>query len=306
MTAGSRRWIEKRNPGASIRALLLNIARKQGRDYNALLVQYAQERFLYRLSASPFSSHFILKGALLLRVYPLPTARPTKDIDFLGHRIGNEIPTISKALHAILEERCADGVTFLPEKTTAERIVEQAEYPSLRAKVHCLIGGAKITIPIDIGFGDVVNPRAIQMDYPVLLDFPAPRLHVYPLESSIAEKIQSLAKLGRLTSRMKDIYDILFLATHYNFSEKNLFDAIAATFAQRGTPIDSVIGIFGEEFASDREKLRQWSAFLQLQSGGVQLDLAGAIEKLRKFIEPVILSRGRTSGWNPKTWEWEV
>ncbi len=306
MTPGSGCWSDKKNPGASIRALLLNIARQQGRDYNALLIQYAQERFLYRLSVSPFSSHFLLKGALLLRVYPLPAGRPTKDIDLLGFGIGNEIPSISRALEAILQVQCNDGVVFLPEKTRIQKITAQAEYFGARAKVQCLIGGARITIQIDIGFGDVVTPEAVQRDYPVLLDFPIPRLNVYPLETSIAEKVQSLAKLGPLTSRMKDIYDLLFLAAHVGFSEHRLFDAIAATFAQRGTSIESVKGIFSDDFSSSRDKILQWSAFLRLQSGGLQLDFSDAIDRLRRFIEPLILHTMSGSVWNPESWAWEA
>jgi predicted nucleotidyltransferase component of viral defense system len=306
MTTGSGRGSQKKNRGASIWALLLNIARKQSRDYNALLIQYAQERFLYRLSVSPFSSHFLLKGALLLRVYPLPAGRPTKDIDLLGHKIGNEIPTLSKAIHAILEKRCNDGVIFLPEKTIIEKIIEQANYFGARAKVHCLIGGARITLQTDIGFGDVVIPGAVQMDYPVLLDFPVPHLNVYPLETSIAEKLQSLAKLGPLTSRMKDIYDIVFLAAHVGFSEKRIFNSISATFAQRGTSIESVNGIFSDEFSSSREMAVQWSAFLRLQSGGLQLEFPDAVQRLHRFIEPLILRTSPGSVWIPERWAWEV
>lgn len=116
-----------RNIGASVRARLLNIARSDKRDYNALLLQFVQERFLYRLSVSPFSKQFIIKGALLLRAYPLPVARPTRDIDFLGHGTANDLRVISEAVRSIQKVKCDDGVEFQPEKTS----IEQMEFPVL-------------------------------------------------------------------------------------------------------------------------------------------------------------------------------
>ncbi len=304
MTAEHPPMSAKRNTGASIRALLLNIARKQRRDYNALLIEFAQERFLYRLSISSFSSHFVLKGALLLRAYPLPFARPTKDIDFLGQRISNEIPEITEIMRAIQMIPCDDGIVFLPERTTVVRITEQAEYVGARAGVHANLAGARVRIQIDIGFGDVITPGPVEMDYPVLLKFPFPRLHVYSLESSIAEKLQSLAKLGALTSRMKDIYDILFIAGQKSFQQDALHSAIIATFSTRGTSLDSIAGILGETFSADRPKQKQWSAFLKLQGTGLQPDFSKAIMQLREFIEPAINPIKPNAAWNPATWRW--
>ena len=296
---------EGKNTGASVRALLLNIARKEQRDYNALLVQFAQERFLYRLSVSPFSSHFILKGALLLRAYPLPMARPTRDIDFLGHEISNDLQMLEETFRTILRAQHNDGVEFLPETISAEEIAEQAEYVGTRAKVRCLIGGARLSLQIDVGFGDVVVPAPVEMDFPVLLQFPSPHLRVYSLESSIAEKFEALAKLGLLTSRMKDIYDILFIATHHSFRRKILHGAIVATFSQRSTSIDAIASILSDTFSANQEKQKQWSAFLRLQAGGFQLQLPEAILRLKAFIDPVLHSDESPSVWDPASWKWK-
>lgn len=296
---------EGKNTGASVRALLLNIARKERRDYNALLVQFAQERFLYRLSVSPFSARFILKGALLLRAYPLPAARPTKDIDFLGQEITNNLQMLEKTFRTILMAHHNDGVEFLPETISVEEIAGQAEYPGVRARVRCLIGGARLSLQIDVGFGDVIVPRPVEMVFPVLLQFPSPHLQVYSLESSIAEKLEALAKLGLLTSRMKDIYDALFIATHHSFHWKDLHGAIVATFAQRNTSIDAISNILSDTFSVNREKQKQWSAFLKLQAGGFQLQLPEAIPRLKAFIDPVLHSDESPSVWDPASWKWK-
>lgn len=296
---------ERRNPGASVRALLLNIARNEKRDYNSVLVQFAQERFLYRLSVSPFSSHFILKGALLLRAYPLPVARPTRDIDLLGHEISSNLQNLEKTFRAILKTPHSDGVDFLPETITVEEIAEHTEYIGARAKVRCLIGGAKLLLQIDVGFGDVVVPGPVEMDFPVLLQFPSPHLRVYSLESSIAEKFEALARLGLLTSRMKDIYDVLFIATHHSFGQKILHGAIAATFSQRDTSLDAITSILSDTFSANREKQKQWSAFMQLQGGDLQLQLPEAINRLQDFIEPVLHSDVVASVWDPASWKWK-
>jgi predicted nucleotidyltransferase component of viral defense system len=291
--------------GASVRARLLNLAKQQGLDYNALLVRYAQERFLYRLSVSRYASNFILKGALLLRMYPLPAARITKDIDFLGVDLSNGTLAIDHAIRRILEEECEDGIDFHPENTTVEKIAEQAAYAGVRAKVHCVIGGAQISVQIDTGFGDVITPGTVRLNYPVLLDFPVPRLAVYPLETSIAEKAQSLARLGVLTSRMKDIYDILLIAENRTFKLGDLSAALSATFIRRATDITTLLDILGEEFSSNKEKQRQWLAFLNLQGGQVQIELAEALRRLRDFLAPVLHLEGDRHVWNPSAWSWE-
>ena len=185
----------RKNVGASVRALLLNIARNEQRDYNALLVEFAQERFLYRLSVSPFSSHFILKGALLLRAYPLPTARPTRDIDFLGRETSNNPLRLKEIFQVILKAHYDDGVMFLPETISVEEIAEQAEYPGVRIKVKCLIGGAKLLLQIDIGFGDIVVPGPVEMDSQPSFNSPLPIsgcIHSSPALQRSSKRLRSL------------------------------------------------------------------------------------------------------------------
>jgi len=122
---------EIKDSGASIRARLTNIAKETKRDFDALLLQYFQERFLYRLSISPFRSTFVLKGALLFLVYEMPFLRPTRDIDFLVRSKSKDLVTIKKMIQDIARTDVADGVTFIPESISLESIMEDADYEGI-------------------------------------------------------------------------------------------------------------------------------------------------------------------------------
>jgi predicted nucleotidyltransferase component of viral defense system len=201
-----RRVMEKKeikDVGASIRARLTNIAKETKRDFDAILLQYFQERFLYRLSLSPYRSAFVLKGALLFLVYEMPFLRPTKDVDFLVRSKSKDMGTIRGMIQDITRVDAEDGVRFLPESISLEGVMEDADYEGIRVKIQGSLNKARKTLQIDIAFGDILVAGPVEMEFPLLLDDqPSPRLKVYSNESAIAEKFQSLVKLNILTSRM--------------------------------------------------------------------------------------------------------
>ena len=309
-----KRWVmEKReikNLGAFIRARLTNIAKETKRDFEAILLQYFQERFLYRLSISPYRSAFILKGALLFLVYEMPFFRPTKDVDFLVRSKSKDIGTIKGMIQDIARVDAQDGVRFFPESVSLESVMEDADYEGIRVKIKGSLDKARKALQIDIAFGDVLVAEPIEMEFPLLLDDqPAPRLKVYSNESAIAEKFQSLVKLNILTSRMKDIYDILFLASHQPFGMHLLHKAIVKTFNRRGTPIEERRSIFTREFKSSKEKQTQWTAFLKRSRLESYRTFDEAINHLELFLEPACSQKSFSSGdqvrWNPKKWTWK-
>ncbi len=308
-----RRVMKKReikNLGASIRARLTNVARETKRDFDAILLQYFQERFLYRLSISPYRSAFVLKGALLFLVYEMPFFRPTKDVDFLVRSRSKNMGTIKGMIQDIARMDTEDGVRFFPESVSLEGVMGDANYEGIRAKVQGSLDKARKTLQIDIAFGDVLVAGPVEMEFPLLLDDqPAPRLKVYSNESAIAEKFQSLVKLNILTSRMKDVYDILFLASHQSFDMHLLHKAIVKTFDRRGTPIDDRKSIFTREFKSSKEKQAQWTAFLRRSRLESYNTFDKAIDHLELFLEPVCSQKSSASRdplrWNPKNWSWQ-
>ena len=181
---------------SSIKDRLKNIARETGKDYNFLCIQYLQERFLARLSRSNFRENFILKGALLLLVYRIPMARPSKDIDFLGSQTSNAPGDIREIIQAIAEIELEDGVTFIPEDMHVETIAADAEYGGIRAKISATVGGDRYRLLLDIGFGDTIVEGPLDMNYPTLLDTEPPTIKVYSLESSLAEKWEAIVRFG--------------------------------------------------------------------------------------------------------------
>src|SRR3990172_2947179 len=271
--------------GASVRARLLDMAKKTGKDFDAVLVRYFQERFLYRLSRSPYERHFILKGALLFLVYEMPFFRPTKDIDFLGSATSNDMGNIKSMVREIAGLHLPDGVIFYPDSVKAERIKEDADYEGVRVKLEATLSGARKTLQLDIGFGDIVVPGPVEMEFPVLLEgLPVPSLMVYSKESAVAEKFEALVKLNLLTSRMKDVYDILYLAAHEPFDVAITREAIIATFNKRKTPLEDRRVIFSSEFKADKDKQEQWSAFLKRNRLDSYASFAEAVIKLESFL----------------------
>jgi hypothetical protein len=167
------------NLALSVHQLLMNKARDTHRPFNELLQYYAMERFLYRLSKSPYAGKFILKGALMFTAWKLESFRPTADIDLLGradHQVAN---IVEIAKHVCAQAVEPDGLIFNSDSVTGARIAEDADYEGVRTRFRANLGSARITLQLDIGFGDVIVPAAQPIEYPAILDFPAPRLRGY-------------------------------------------------------------------------------------------------------------------------------
>jgi len=291
------------NMPASVHQRLLNKAKESGRPFNELLQYFAMERFIYRLSKSGDVSRFILKGALLLPVWSGPVSRPTKDIDLLG-KIDNRTEVIISAMKKICNQDVEpDGMIFDADSISAKRITEDANYEGVRIRVRSHLGNAEISLQIDIGFGDVIIPAPIKISYPVILEFPAPELNGYTMESVIAEKFEAMVKLGALNSRMKDFYDIWFLSYQFPFDGKELASAIQRTFSNRNTEISTSPIVFETSFATPAKET-QWRAFIN-KSGitGVPFSLALIIPDIAKFLEPIcrtiLEDTSFSMKWNP-------
>jgi predicted nucleotidyltransferase component of viral defense system len=251
------------NVAASVRARLANQARAGGRPFQELLQYYGLGRFLYRLSTSEYRERFVLKGALMLRVWDAPMTRPTRDIDFLGYT-ENSIESLEDIVRAI----CAlevedDGLDFDPQGVKGERIKEDADCEGVRIKFTGLLERAKIPMQLDIAFDDVVFPAIEESAYPPLLGYPAPMLRMYPRETVVAEKFQAMVYLGTINSRMKDFYDVWLLSRRFGFDGATLAEAISRTFANRETKIDPDPVCFRNEFFEANPAATQWQAFIK-------------------------------------------
>lgn len=294
------------NVGASVRQRLSNLALEHGEDFSLMLSRYAVERFLHRIGKSPYADDFILKGAQLFVLWTGRLHRITRDLDLLQR--GNS--TIVQ-LEAIFREICRqpveepDGIEFLAETVKGEAIREQEKYHGIRIRLRYHLAGAKDTLQIDVGFGDVVTPAPKLVHFPALLDLPAPRLKAYARETMIAEKFQAMVTRGINNSRMKDFFDLAMLADTFDFDGDTLCRAIAATFKRRQIALPNEVPLaLTPDFASDQNKRIQWQAFLnknRLQPR--HADFGAVIETIRIFLMPPTLSlvekQKFTKTWTP-------
>lgn len=233
---------------ASVRERLLNLARRRGEDFQITLRNYLFERFLYRLSLSDVKERFVLKGAMLLRLWAEQPYRATADLDLLSR--GNNDPTsVGRDIATICKMRAPDEVVSFDEKSiVVEPIRADEEYAGVRATFEARLGAIRERLQVDVGFGDILWPPAPELTYPVTLGEAAPILHAYRPESVIAEKLEAIVSLGIRNSRIKDFFDIDYLARTERFERLVLIEAIQRTFARRSTPIphDPPIGLTAE------------------------------------------------------------
>jgi len=290
------------NQAASVRQRLLNLAKASGRPFNEVLQHYALERWLYRLSRSEHADRLVLKGALLLRVWDLPFGRPTRDIDLLAC-IDNDLDSVRRMVETICGTSVdEDGMEYRSESVATERISEDADYHGVRATFVGLLGIARCPMQIDMGFSDVVTPGPVEIDYPAILDFPAPHLLAYTPETVIAEKLEAMVKLGELNSRMKDFFDVWALAASHVFNGPELIEAIRATFSRRSVAMEVSAPCFTAGFADLDAKARQWRAFVR-RSGLTQAPASfpevwqSAMAFLRPVAEAIHFDRAFDVRW---------
>lgn len=273
---------------ASVRARLLNRAKAEQTDFNAVLLRYALERLLYRLSQSAHAERFLLKGAMLFTLWYDMPHRPTRDVDLLGFG-PSDLQAITQTFQDIAAVAVADGITFDPASVSAEDIRKEAGYAGARVFIAGELAGARLRTQVDIGFGDAVTPGPVEAVYPVLLDdFPAPQLRTYPVYTVIAEKLHAIALLGMTNSRLKDYLDLSVLLAREVLDAQILATAIAATFQRRGmaVPVELPIGL-SDEFALDASRQALWRAFLNKNQLAV-VPLQDAVGALRGQLQPAL------------------
>jgi len=249
---------------ASVRSRLQNKAKETNRPFAEVLQYYGMERFLYRFSKSEYVTKFVLKGALLFFAWQIPERRTTLDIDFLSC-FDNQVENIEAVVRSVCDQTVEpDGLIFDAKTVQGHKIKEDADYEGVRVKFIGFLDRSRIPMQIDVGFGDIVYPKAKVIDFPVILDFSRPHLKGYPPESVISEKFEAMIKLGLLNSRMKDFYDIWLMLRQFDFSGSNLTQALKGTFKHRKTDLPTGKPLFVEEIydeKSDRQTL--WKAFLR-------------------------------------------
>lgn len=307
---GYRRLKEQpSNIAASVLARLKNIADKEHLDFNFLLVRYIQERFLSRLAVSGHVNKFVLKGGFLLLAYNIEKARPTRDIDFLGVDISSDRKNIENLMREIISVDMNDGVKFLPDSLKSESIKEGERYHGIRIKLIARIGSARNMIQVDVGFGDIVSPHPLQMNYPTLLNKGSIKVLAYSNETIVAEKFEAIVKLTTFNTRMKDFYDISFMAKEFSFNAALLREAIQQTFNRRQASIQSGQDLLNSNFGDQPHFDRHWEAFKKRTRLSSNQNFRSAFAEIQLFllavVELEVKTDARNMNWNRLTCRWE-
>lgn len=251
------------NIAASVKQRLLNISREQGRGFDILLVRFALERLLLRLSKSQFRDRFILKGGMLVTQWFDHDNRETRDIDFLG--FGSDEPEAVRSIFAeIMQIESDDGLVFDIDAITAIPIREAMEYGGIRLRTAAYLEKTRVPVVLDIGFGDALADPGQSIDYPSILGMDRPNIRSYPPASVIAEKFQAVVALGLTNGRMKDFYDLWAVPRVLEIEAAALDAAIAATFERRGTlvPKERPAGL-SQAMAHDPTAQQRWRVYVQ-------------------------------------------
>lgn len=235
----------------SVKARLKNLAIKEGGTMQNKLMTYALERSIYRLSISKYADYFTLKGGIFLyALFDKQFARATMDIDLLAQRIPNDVNKMKEVFQDIFSIEYDDALRYDLNSLAVHSITEFKEYHGVNVSINSYLDKTKISVSIDIGFGDVVYPDRMQIEFPVFLDMDKPRIFAYSLYSVIAEKFEAFTSLGLVNGRYKDFYDIYILARKFDLSGLELQEAIQETFLHRGTSFNDIVA-FEKTFVDD-------------------------------------------------------
>ena len=293
---------------ASVLARLKNKAAESGRSYQLCLQLFCQEEFLRRLEKSKYAENLVLKGGLFIYSLTDFDSRVTVDVDFLLRKI----PNTPEQLKAILEEIIAvetgnDFVVF--EVKDVAPIAVAKKYAGIGASVVARIKNTKTPFSIDFGVGDVIVPKQEKRKIPTQLsDFDAPTVNTYSVETTIAEKIDAILSLMEFSSRMKDYYDIYYIANKFDFDGKVLTEALKKTFANRehGFTVEQFEQVIG--FADDDTMQKKWKAFVRKIDAKTD-DYSTVLKTIKAFLaEPFIAAvenKNFTAKWTASNNEWK-
>lgn len=289
----------------SVKARLKNFAIKSGCTFQEALTYYGLERTIYRISISEYADNFVLKGGIFLyALFGRNYERATTDVDLLAQRISNGSEEMKSVFQKIFSRDVDDALVFDVDSITVEDITEFKEYHGLHVSFVGYLDRTKIPISIDIGFGDVIYPGAVKMDFPVILDMESPRVNAYSLETSIAEKLEAIIHNGYFNSRYKDFYDIYVLSKKYVFSYAELRNAVIQTFENRKTPMTMDSAAFSDEFLNDPVHQTRWKSFLKKKKALIQVSMSDAMDWIKAFVRPLFEGTEKTR-WNPEKGNWE-
>lgn len=292
----------------SVKERLKKQAIEDGKTMQDKLVTYGLERTIYRLSVSKYAEKFTLKGGIFLyALFHGEYTRATTDIDLLAQRIPNDAEELTNVFNDIFSIECNDALRFDLNTLEVIDITELKEYHGVNVSIMGYLDRTKVPVSIDIGFGDVVYPERMKMEFPVLLDMEVPEIYAYSIYSVIAEKFEAFVSLGLANGRYKDFYDIYVLADSYNLDGMELMKAIVETFTHRETSFDD-IAAFDDDFTKDETRQGRWRAFIKKKKALVKVEFEEIMQLLKELLLPIVDSIHNDNSfeqtWNKETKSW--
>ncbi len=284
-----------KNVAASVRARLLARSRETGEDFQFLLWRYVVERFLFRLSHSPYRDRFVLKGAMLFALWNEAFHRQTQDIDFAAYgdsETGDLVTALQQVCRTGVDD---DGVVYHADQITSSTIRGTTDNGGIRFRFPATVGGARVTVQVDIGVGDSIQPPPEDAEFPTLLDTAKCHVRAYPKEAVVSEKFHATVAHGERTSRYKDFFDLFELARRFRFDGVRLVQALVATFESRSSPTEAVPLSLTSGFYTDTARGERWRAYLTKRGRlPAPMDFGAVGELVMLFLAPPwrALSRG--------------
>ncbi|MBS5593719.1 MAG: nucleotidyl transferase AbiEii/AbiGii toxin family protein [Catenibacterium sp.] len=274
----------------SVKARLKNMSVKEGGSMQDNLFAYALERSIYRLSISEYADRFTLKGGVFLyALFNKQFTRVTKDIDLLADKIPNDTERMRDVFREIFSIEYDDAIRFDLNSLNIRSITEFKEYHGVNISINAYLGRTRMPVSIDVGFGDVVYPDRVEMDFPVILDMDSPKIYAYSICSVIAEKFEAIVSLGLINGRYKDFYDIYVLVIQFDLVGLDLQKAIQETFSHRGTTFNDIVA-FEEDFVEDNMRNDKWNNFMKKKKVMGNINFKDTIEIIKSVLLPIVNS----------------
>lgn len=292
---------------ASVLARLKNKAAESGRSYQLCLQLFCQEEFLRRLEKTKYAENLVLKGGLFLYSLTDFDSRVTVDVDFLLR----QIPNTPEQLKSLLEDVIAvptsnDFVTFEIKDVTSIAVAKK--YAGIGASIVARIKNTRTPFSIDFGVGDVIVPKQEKRQIPTQLpEFESPTVNTYSIETTVAEKLDAMLILMEFSSRMKDYYDLYYIANKFNFDGAVLTEALRKTFANREHSFTLEQFEQVMRFGDDLAMQKKWKAFVRKINTKAD-DYSTVLKTIRIFLEkPFTAAVGNkrfTERWSSANSKW--
>ena len=292
---------------ASVLARLKNKAKESGRSYQLCLQLFCQEEFLRRLEKSQYEENLVLKGGLFIYSITGFDSRVTVDVDFLLRKVPNAPEQLQTVIETIISTPTGNEfVTF--EIRDIAPIAVAKKYAGIGVSLMARIKNTKTPFSIDFGVGDVIVPKQEKRKIPTQLDgFTEPIVNTYSLETTIAEKIDAILNLMEFSSRMKDYYDIYYLANKFDFDGAMLTEALRKTFENRGHIFTSEQFEQVMAFDSDEAMQKKWKAFVRKIDAKTD-DYSTVLKTIKTFlIKPftaAVVCKEFNEKWSATNGEW--